>query len=173
MKSKRTFRLVLASVFCAMVFTMTWIAIPTPSFGNINLGDCMIILSALLLGNSYAVIASGVGAMLCDIASGYTIYAPGTFVIKALMVTVIILFGKYLFKNDKQVSHIVSGAVAELVMVAGYLVYEAFVLGYGVAAVVNIPFNLVQGTVNLIVAVLLYTMLKKSGVVKAIKDSIN
>ncbi len=171
MNSKKTFKLVLAAVFCAMVFTMTWIAIPAPSVGNINLGDCMIILCALLLGNSYAVLSAGIGAALCDLASGYTIYAPGTFIIKALMVIVILLMRKYILKGDKHIVLVILGVCAELVMVAGYLIYEAFVIGYGVAAIMNIPFNLIQGVANLIVAILLYVMLKKAGFVKMIKES--
>lgn len=173
MKGYRTFKLVLAAIFCAMVFTMTWIAIPTPPFGNVNLGDCMILLAAFLLGGPYAILSAGIGAMLCDIASGYTIYAPGTFFIKALMVCVILLMTKYIFKANKPVALIVSGILAELVMVVGYLVYEAFILGYGIVAIANVPFNLVQGTINLIVAILLYAMLGKAGLVKMINDNIN
>lgn len=164
----KTYNLVLASVFCALVFIMTQIAIPAPSVGNINLGDCMVILSAFLLGKFYAILVSAVGASMCDLASGYAIYAPGTFVIKALMVIVILLMRKYIFKNNKNISLIISGVCAELIMVAGYFVYEAFILKYGLVAIMNVPFNLIQGVTNLIVAVLLFAMLKKSGFLKNI-----
>lgn len=169
MNSKKTFKLVLAAVFCAMVFTLTWVAIPTPPIGNINLGDCMILLAAFLLGGPYAILSAGIGAALCDLASGYTVYAPGTLCIKALMVCVILLFTKYIFKAEKLVTLIVSGALAELLMVVGYFIYEAFALDLGLAAIVNVPFNLIQGTINLVVAILVYTMLKKAGIVKIIK----
>lgn len=173
MNNSKTFKLVLAAVFCAMVYTMTWISIPAPTIGNINLGDCMVILCACLLGNSYAVFAGGIGAALCDLASGYAIYAPATFVIKALMVVVILLMRKYIFKSEKYISLIIPGFCAELIMIAGYFIYEAFTLGYGLGAIMNAPFNFLQSAINLIVAVLLYAMLKKAGLVKMITENID
>ena len=94
MGNNRSKKIVLSAVFCSLVFTMTWVSIPAPSVGNINLGDCMVILSGCLLGSWYGVAAGALGAALCDLASGYVIYAPGTFIIKTLMVFVIILMKK-------------------------------------------------------------------------------
>ena len=91
MKENKIFKAVFAAVFCALVFTMTFISIPAPSVGNINLGDCMVILSACLIGGWYGVFAGAVGSALCDLANGYAIYAPGTLIIKALMVVVILM----------------------------------------------------------------------------------
>ncbi len=170
MKSNKTFKLVLAAVFCALVFTMTWIAIPAPTIGNINLGDCMVIISTCLLGNYYAIFVGAIGASLCDMTSGYTMYVPGTFVIKALMAIVILVMRKYIFKSNKSVSLIIPAICAEVIMVAGYFVYEAFVLGYGLGAIANAPFNLIQGVINLIAAILLFAMLKKAGLVKMITE---
>ena len=101
MKENKVYKLVLSAVFCALVFTMTFIAIPAPSVGNINLGDCMVILSACLIGGWYGVFAGAVGAALCDLASGYAIYAPGTLVIKALMVIVVLIVRRFVLKNIK------------------------------------------------------------------------
>ncbi len=167
----KTFKLVLAAIFCALVFTLTWVCVPAPMVGNINLGDCMIILSACILGGGYAVFAGAAGAALCDLASGYTIYAPATFIIKALMVIVIILMRKYLLRNNNYFSLVISAICAELVMATGYFVYEATFLGYGAGAILNVPFNLIQGAVNIIVAVFLYGVLKKSGIIKSISNS--
>lgn len=152
-----------------MVFTMTWISVPAPSVGNINLGDCMVILSAFLLGWSGA-IASAAGAALCDLVSGYVIYAPGTFIIKALMVTAIILTRKVILKGKSGISFIVSGIIAEIIMIIGYFVYEALVLKYGVAAIANLPFNAIQGVANLIIAVLLLIVLNKSKIINVLLD---
>ena len=170
MKESKVYKLVLSAVFCALVFTMTWVAIPAPSVGNINLGDCMVILSASLIGGWYGTLAAALGASLCDIASGYTIYAPGTFIIKALMVVVIILLRKVAFKNNKLLSLIVSGVCAEVVMILGYFIYEALFLGYGMGAIMNIPFNGIQGTLNLVAAYLLFVTLKKAGITKLFYD---
>ncbi len=171
MKENKVYKLVLSAVFCALVFTMTWIAIPAPSVGNINLGDCMIILSAVLIGGWYGVFSAALGATLCDLASGYAIYAPGTFLIKALMVIVIILVRKVSFKNNRVLSLVISGLCAEGVMIIGYFIYEAIVLGYGMGAIMNIPFNAIQGIANLIAAVLLFVTLKKAGILKIFSDN--
>ena len=171
MKENKVYKLVLSAVFCALVFTMTFIAIPAPSVGNINLGDCMVILCATLIGGWYGVFYAALGAGLCDIASGYTIYAPGTFLIKALMVAVIIIVRKFAFKSNKTLSIIVSGLGAEIVMILGYFIYEATVLGYGMGAVMNPPFNAIQGVLNLIAASLLFATLKKAGITKLFSDN--
>lgn len=171
MKENKIFKAVLAAVFCALVFTMTFISIPAPSVGNINLGDCMVILSACLIGGWYGVFAGAVGSALCDLANGYAIYAPGTLIIKALMVIVILMARKLVFKNQKPLSLVVSGVCAEVVMIIGYFIYESLILGYGMGALMNIPFNAIQGVINLIVAVVLFVTLKKAGILKMFSDN--
>lgn len=170
MKNERIYKLVLAAVFCALVFTLTWVSIPAPTVGNINLGDCMVLLSGVLLGNAYAAVAAGLGAALCDLAGGYAIYVPATFVIKALMVVVVCLGRKYA-PRGKHLSLILSALVAEIVMILGYLIYEAFALGYGVGAVASIPFNAIQGGANIVVFVLLFTLLSRAGIVKMLIEN--
>ena len=164
---KKIEKSVLAAMFCALTFIMTWILVPAPTIGNINLGDCMIIFSAYLLG-PYAVLSGAVGAALCDLASGYVIYAPGTFFIKALMVAAVLLFRKRIVKSGKLTYLLISGALAEIVMIAGYFIYESLILGYGFGAAANIPFNAVQGGVNLAAAAVLFSATKNLKIVKSI-----
>lgn len=171
MKENKIFKIVLSAVFCALVFTMTFIAIPAPSVGNVNLGDCMVILSACLIGGWYGVFAGALGSALCDLANGYAIYAPGTLIIKALMVVVILMARKFVFKNQKSLSLVVSGVCAEVVMIIGYFIYESLILGYGMGALMNIPFNAIQGVINLIVAVVLFATLKKAGILKLFSEN--
>lgn len=162
--NKRVYRLVMTAVFCALTFTMTWIAIPAPVFGNVNLGDCMVILAACILGGWFGAASGAVGAALCDLASGYVIYAPGTLVIKILMGAVVVLMRK---RATNKIGYLViAGVCAECVMIAGYFVYEAVFMGFGMGASVNIAFNCIQGALNVIVATLLYSVLKKAGIVK-------
>lgn len=53
----------------------------------------MVLLCGWLLGPIYGTIAAGLGPALADIFSGYVVYAPATFVIKALMALVAYLSG--------------------------------------------------------------------------------
>lgn len=170
MNNKQIKKLVMAAVFCALIFAMTSISIPAPTVGNINLGDCVILLSAYMLGGPYAVAAAACGASLCDVASSYVIYAPGTFVIKGLMVLVMLMTKKYVMKGNQMVSFVISAICGEITMIFGYLVYEALILGMGVAAFANIPFNAIQGVSNLIVAIVFFSIFEKNGIIRMIRS---
>ena len=61
---------------------------PSPLKGYVNLGDGIVLLSAWVLPLPYGIVAAGLGSALADLFSGYTVYAPATFVIKALMAAV-------------------------------------------------------------------------------------
>ena len=165
-KQKKLQRLVFGAMFCALVFAATWISIPTPTIGNVNLGDAVILLSAWMLGGVWAVLAAGVGAALTDLVAGYAIYVPATFLIKALMVLVVIgcrRFGSKTPRSDR-FWRIVSAVMAEAVMVVGYFLYEALVLKYGWAAAANIPFNAVQGSLGIVLAIAVYELLIRAGI---------
>ena len=112
------------------------------------------------------------GAALTDLSSAYAVYAPGTLVIKALMVTVAI--GSFRLLARLRVSNfwarLISGICAEVVMVVGYLVYEAFFLSLGAGALLNIPFNAIQGAVCVTAAVLCHQLLRRTGFFGKEKD---
>lgn len=142
----------LAALCC--VATMI-IRIPSPLKGYINLGDCIVLLSGWLLSPYYAFLAAGIGSALADAFAGYMLYVPATFVIKGVMA----LAAHFLFKAlggkmGSISSRITSGAVAEVLMVLGYFVFEGFLYGFAPSAV-NIPANAVQGVAGIIVGVLL------------------
>ena len=64
-------------------------------------------------------------------------------------------------KIPKTAAYIVSSLVAEVIMVAGYFLYEATFLGYGVAAAASIPSNMVQGITCLVLGNLLIQALSR------------
>ena len=59
---------------------------------------------------------------------------------------------------------IVGGVVGEIVMVLGYFGYASLLLGKGLAAAASIPGNIFQGTVGLVVGVLLVAVLERAKV---------
>ena len=87
MIGEKTRKLVYAALFAALTCVMTMIVkIPVPATGGyVNLGDCVVLLAGWVLGPMYGGAAAGLGSMLADLVSGYPLYAPGTFVIKACM----------------------------------------------------------------------------------------
>jgi len=73
-----------ASVFTALVFAATLVAVEIPATrGYFNLGETMVYTAAILGGPLVGGVAGGVGSALADIYLGYGVYAPGTLVIKA------------------------------------------------------------------------------------------
>ena len=83
----KTFKLVIAALTVAMTcIAMMVIKIPIPATGAyINLGDCIELLSGVVLGPLYGGIATGLGSALADLLDEYVAFAPATFVIKAIM----------------------------------------------------------------------------------------
>ena len=163
MKDKTIRKLVFAALFEALscVATMV-IRIPTPIGGYIHAGDAVVLLSAFLLGPWWGAAAAGLGSGLADLIAGYGLYVPGTFAIKFI---VALLAGFLLgckFVKSPRARAIIAGVIGEIVMVLGYLAYEALVLGYGAAAVGGVPMNCIQGAFGVIAGAALYVALSKT-----------
>lgn len=161
-------------VFAALLAAVTCVAtlvihIPSPLHGYINLGDCFVLLSGWLLGPLYGFLAAGIGSALADLFLGYAVYAPATFVIKGLVALAAYLlikaFGKIKYKS---VAYILSGIIAELVMIGGYYVFEGLMYGF-VESAVNILPNGIQAVAGIVSATLLVTVVNKTGVLKKYK----
>lgn len=172
-------------VIVALMTALTTVAtmaikVPTPTFGYIHTGDGMVLLAGYILGPVYGSLAAGIGSALADLLSGYAVWVPGTFVIKALTaLTASLLFKKLesAFGKDGKRSNllsIISSSVGELVMVAGYFVYNIFILtvvNAGAEAVTveaatissfaEIPFNLIQGVFGVILALFLLPVARR------------
>ena len=151
MKKLDVKKLVIAALLASFACVATMIIqIPNGIGGYFNLGDCIVILCGWLLGPIYGALAAGVGTMLADIFASYVIYAPATFVIKALMAVVAFCVAK----DKGRIKAIFSGILAELLMVLGYFAYESFLYGIGTASLGVIP-NLLQGAAGVICALIL------------------
>ena len=136
MMSKRTKKMVLTALMMSMVYVATtMIKIPTPTMGYIHFGDCVVLLCGYLLGPGLGALAAGIGSMFSDVLSPYIIYAPGTLIIKALNAivasNVFIILMKSRKNDSKKVSSryctmslLISGILAEIIMVLGYFGYD-------------------------------------------------
>ena len=167
----KTIKIAQSGIFCVLIFAFTMIQVPAPTVGNVNLGDCMVIISACSLGGIYSIIACGIGASLSDLLMGYTVYAPATFLIKALMALVIVLFREKVFKTKGNLSLVISAIIAEIIMILGYFVFEATLLGYGFGAIANVAFNSIQGAINVVIGVVLYNLLKRLNLLEKTKNN--
>ena len=154
MKGITTKKLVTTALFMALTMVATmFIRIPLP-LGYVNLGDAFIFLAVFILGPVCGAIAGGVGAGLADLF-GYITYAPGTLVIKAAMAIVAWLIYQILKSVTKKhmLAEIAGGVVGTIVMAAGYFVYETLLFTTAGAAMLNAPWNWLQGGVGVAIAV--------------------
>jgi len=162
MKTK-TQKIVMASLLAALCCVATMIIkIPSPLKGYLNLGDCVVLLSGWILSPLYGFLAAGLGSVLADVFSGYVTYAPATFIIKGLM-ALIAYFGFKILQNKigNLPSRIISGIVAELIMVLGYFVFEGFLYGF-IPSIVNIPANAIQGLAGIILGIIIIKVFEKN-----------
>ena len=164
-------RLVTAAMMAAMTVIATMvITIPTAGGGYVNIGDALVILSGWLLGGPYGALAAGIGSALADVLSGYAVYAPATFVIKALMGLTVGLHTKlFAAVKNKTVSVILVSAAAEIIMLAGYFAFEAVILGMGMAAMASVAGNAVQAVVCLVLGNILIPLVAKINAVKTLR----
>ena len=166
MKNDKIQKLVWAGLFTALTTVATMVIHIPVGTGYWNVGDALVILSAFLLGPAWGAIAAGLGSALADILSGYAIYAPGTLIIKALMALVAAVILRPAKNKKTYITAIIASIAAELVMVSGYFAYEAFILGYGMAAIANVYSNALQGLVGASVGTILFYALLRIPYVK-------
>ena len=159
----RTKKIVMAAMLAALACVATMIIkIPSPLKGYLNLGDCIVLVAGWMLSPAQGFLAAGLGSALADVFSGYVAYAPATFVIKGLM-ALIAFYGFKLLHNKigNLPSRIITGVLAEIMMILGYFVFEGILYGF-VPSLVNIPANGVQGIAGLIIGVVLIKIFEKN-----------
>jgi len=78
-------RVAITAVFTALVTvaTVSFSVYVPATRGYFNVGETAVYVTALLFGPLIGAFAGGVGSMFADILLGYSVYAPGTLLIKA------------------------------------------------------------------------------------------
>lgn len=146
------------ALMLALTFLLTFfVKIPLPANGYVHLGDFMVILCGWLLGPLYGGFAAGVGSAMADIAGGFTIYAPVTFILKALSAAVA---GLVLRQNNVK-NRVLSGILGGFFVPLGYFVFEMFAFNWA-TAIADLPATSVKEVINIIIAVILGGKIIKS-----------
>lgn len=144
------------------------IHIPIPATsGYINVGDSIILITAVLLGGPYGIVAGGIGSALADLLLGYTNFVPVTLIVKGiegLLVAVIAGKGVKFFSIRKILAAILGVAW----MVLGYFIFESFM--YGVAAAAeSVISNCLQAGGSFVIFIVLGFALHKAKIVNYIE----
>ena len=150
--------IIASPLFIALITVTTmFVKIPLALFGYVHLGDLFIFLACFMLKPKYSIVVGGVGSALADLFLGFAVYAPATLVIKAL---VALSFSLVVYNKPTLVREVLAVIFGTLIIGGGYLIYEGILYGFG-AAIVNLPFNLIQGAVCGGLAIILIKILEK------------
>lgn len=166
-KLSKTQDMVLSALLISLVFIATkFINLRLPvsiNGGLIHLGNAMLFLTALVFGKRKGAIAGAFGMALFDIVSGWTAWAPFTFVIRGVMGYIIgsMAYGKD--RNGNNVFWNISGIlISGCWMIVGYYFTEGLLFGNWVAPVTSIPGNIVQIVIGAIIGLPLAKALKRT-----------
>ncbi len=160
--------LVLTGLLTAIVFSATmFVNIRLPisiNGGLIHMGNIALFLTAFLFGKKKGAIAGAFGMGLFDILSGWTAWAPFTFVIRGVMGYVI---GSISHANNKEgvnaIYNIVAIILGGIWMIGGYYMTEVILYGNWMTPATSIPGNIVQivfGCLSVILAPMLKNAIK-------------
>ena len=159
-------QLALSALFSALCCVCTIsIVIPLP-IGYFNIGDVVTLLAGWCLGPFFGAIAAGIGGALADIISGFPIYAPATFIIKASVAVIAYMVWSFLKKYFKKDSWDIfprafSAILGESIMIAGYFFYDCLLYGLATAAG-GLTGNLLQGFFCMFFATLIIAFLYRN-----------
>lgn len=148
---KRIIYMCLAGVFAALVFVFTaYLHIPSVN-GYVHVGDGFIYLAACLLPLPYALFVGAGGAVLADCLTGYAVWAPGSAVIKALLVLCFCRKGSPILNGRNWLAL----PLAAVVCVGGYYLYGSILAGNFAAALADVPGNVMQAVCSSVLFVVL------------------
>lgn len=151
---------------CAMSIALTYVAtafinirLPFQANGGlIHLGNVVLFVVAALFGRRTGAIAGALGMGLFDLLSGWTAWAPFTFIIVGLMGYVVGLINE---KTNSILWNIPAFVLALGIKIAGYYIAEGVIYGNWVAPAASIPGNIIQIAVGAVIAFPIIGVLKK------------
>lgn len=164
--SARTFNLILTSMLIALVFVATLllnIKLPiTANGGLVHLGTAMLFIVSILFGPKKGAAAGAVGMGLFDLVSGWTLWAPFTFLIRGLQGYIV---GKIAWSRSHNGNsfgfNLLGTIISTPFMIAGYYLCEAILFRSWIIPLASIPGDIVQIVIGIAVAIPACVMLKK------------
>ncbi len=159
--------LIMTSLMIAVVFISgSIIKIPTLN-GFMQPGDCMVLLSGVLLGKKYGTVSASIGMALVDIFAGYLIWAPFTFVIKGLMAFFVAVIIER-FKDKTIKVYILAFIIGGIIDLFGYFIANAImgglILGASngfIGSIIYAAMHLLGDTVQVILGIIIAIPLAK------------
>lgn len=161
-KMTATKKLTINAMCIALTFVATaFINIRLPIMANgglIHLGNVPLFLAAMIFGKKTGALAGAFGMGFFDLISGWTAWAPFTFIIAGIMGYAV---GKISEKNTT-LWYIIAIVVALIIKIVGYYIAEGILYSNWIAPATSIPGNVVQVVTAGIIVVPIITALKKT-----------
>lgn len=158
-------QLAIDALFIALTFVATWlINIRLPFMGQgglIHLGNVPLFVAAMLFGKRTGFLAGAFGMGLFDLLSGWTAWAPFTFLIVGCMGFVIGLLSEHKPCKINFVNNVLCVIVAVIIKVVGYYFAEVILFGNWITPCGSIPGNILQVAVAGVIALVLVPQLQR------------
>jgi len=165
-----TKKIVTVAIFIALTTAATLaIKIPSPATeGYVNVGDTVVMFSAVLFGPVEGFIIGGVGSCLSDLISGYPHWILPTFIIKGIEGFVIGLLFRLLkkVKLNRYISSAIVSIIGGGLMVAGYFFASWIMKGSAAVAATSVPGNCMQWLFSVILSEVLLVAVERTGILK-------
>lgn len=153
--------LVVTALFIALVYVFTAFINVKLAFslygGLIHFGNVPLFICAILFGKRSGAIAGGIGMALFDLLSGWTLWAPFTLVIVALMGFVVGLITE---KKNGIGWYILAMVATVPIKIIGYYLAEGIIYSNWISPLTAIPGNLIQVGVAIIIVAIIIVPLK-------------
>ena len=127
--------------------------------GLVHLGNVPLFLAAIIYGKKTGAFAGAFGMGLFDLLSGWTLWAPFTFVIVGLMGYTV---GKITENRVGFRWNVLAIAAACVIKVVGYYIAEGIIYSNWVAPALSIPGNLVQVGVAAVIVLPVVGVVRKA-----------
>jgi uncharacterized membrane protein len=156
------------AIMAALVFIATY-SFKVPSLhGYTHLGDCMIFISVLILGEKKGGIAGGIGASLADLIGGYMIWIVPTFFIKFIMAFIMgLLIEKFLF--NVKFNWVFGAGIGGIFQIIAYTLVKIPLFGmtYAIAGIYGLTIQTISGV---IISILVISILSKAKVINKLRE---
>ena len=150
---KTTVWLCTTAMLMALNIALSSFGVPVPG-GHLYLNDIVICAAALLLDPVGAFLVGGIGAFLGDLFF-YPTPMFVSLVTHGLQAVAISLIAHRTFKKHPAVASAVGALVGAVIMVVGYSLGRAFIYATPEAALLKLPYQILQAAVGALVGTLL------------------
>ena len=145
-KTRTVFWLCVTAMFMALNVVMSSFSISVPG-GHLYLNDVIICTAAILLDPLAAFLVGGVGAFLGDLLF-YPTPMFVSLVTHGLQAVVISVFAHHVWKKHPAAASGVGVTLGAIIMVVGYSLGRAFLYATPEAALLKLPYQILQAAVG-------------------------